>query len=240
MALDHPIDTDDGAVPAAVRRFIRNRLLEIAGFALFAGTVALGTALASWSPSDPSFNRAIDGDPVNLLGYPGAVISDELMQLLGLASIAVIAVPLAWSARLMMHSGVARPIRSLLAWIACVFLFAGFLALLPSPTSWPLAAGLGGQAGEVLKDAFLTVLTLGLKTVFAIFVAGLSFALGALLFAATATGLGRSETGLVTRIFGDRLSDIILACAGAVHHAYLGWRARSALTRRSMPEPVPA
>ena len=172
MALDHPIDTDDGAVPAAVRRFIRNRLFEIAGFALFAGTVALGTALASWSPSDPSFNRAIDGDPVNLLGYPGAVISDELMQLLGLASIAVIAVPLAWSARLMMHSGIARPIRSFLAWIACLFLLAGFLALLPPLSSWPLVAGLGGQAGDVLKDACLAALTLGLKNMFAIFIAG--------------------------------------------------------------------
>ena len=84
MALDHPIDTDDGAVPAAVRRFIRHRLLELAGFVLFATDVAAGLALATWSPSDPSFNRAIDGDPANLLGYPGAVIADELMQLLGL------------------------------------------------------------------------------------------------------------------------------------------------------------
>src|SRR5207249_3996825 len=142
-----------------------------------------------------------------------------------------------WSARLMMHSTVIRPIRSLLAWVACVFLFAGFLALLPSPSSWPLVAGLGGQAGDVLKDAFLTVLTLGLKAVFAVFVAGLTFALGAVLFAATATGIGRGETGLVTRIFGDRLSDVILASAGAVHHAYLGWRARSTLKRRT-PEPA--
>src|SRR5439155_22074387 len=135
-----------------------------------------GAALASWSPSDPSFNRAIDGDPVNLLGYPGAVLSDELMQAFGLASIAAIAIPLAWSARLMAHSGIPRPVRSILAWFICTFLLSAFLALLPSPAAWPLEAGLGGQAGDVLKQAVLTVLTLGLKTVFAIFIAGLIFA----------------------------------------------------------------
>jgi S-DNA-T family DNA segregation ATPase FtsK/SpoIIIE len=234
MALDHPIDTDDGAVPAAVRRFIRNRLFELAGFALFAATVAAGIALSTWSPADPSFNRAIDGEPANLLGYPGAVVADELMQLLGLAAIAVIAIPLAWAARLIAHSSVARPVRSVLAFVTCVFLLAAFLALLPMPSSWPLAAGLGGQAGDVLKDGVLSVLTLGLKTVFAVFVAGLMFAAGALFSATAATGIGRSETGLLTRLLGERLSDAIVAFTGALHHAYLGWRARSALKRQAV------
>jgi DNA segregation ATPase FtsK/SpoIIIE, S-DNA-T family len=240
MAFDHPIDTDDGAVPQAVRRFIRNRLFELAGFALFCANVAVGLALASWSPGDPSFNRAIDAMPVNLLGYPGAVISDELMQLLGLGSILVIAVPLAWSARLMMHQGVSRPVRSVLAWVACVFLCSGFLALLPSPSLWPLEAGLGGMSGDVLKAACLTVLTLGLKTVFSTFVAGLIFAGGTLFTATAATGIGRRETSLLTRLFGEKLSDGIVSMTGAIHHAYLGWRARAALRKRELrPEPPP-
>jgi S-DNA-T family DNA segregation ATPase FtsK/SpoIIIE len=239
MALDHPIDTDDGAVPQAVRRFIRHRMFELAGFALFSANVTIGLALASWSPSDPSFNRAIDGAPANLLGYPGAVVSDELIQLLGLASIVVIAVPLAWSARLMAHSGVSRSVRSMLAWIACMFLCSAFLSLLPSPPSWPLEAGLGGQAGDVLKAACLSILTLGLKPVFSTFVAGLIFAGGTLASATTASGIGRRETSLITRICGEKLSDTIVAMTGAVHHAYLGWRARAALRKREMlPEPA--
>ena len=238
MALDHPIDTDDDAVPRAVRRFIRNRLFEVAGFTVFAATVTVGAALATWSPSDPSFNRAIDGEPVNLLGYPGAVISDELMQLLGLASIAVIAIPLAWSARLMSHQGIARPIRSILAWLCSAILFSGFLGVLVPPPSWPLEAGLGGQTGDVLKAMLLAVLTLGLKSVFSMFVAALIFAGGGLVSATAATGIGRGETSVITRIFGEKLSDWFLATTGAVHHTYLGWRARAALRRQAVPAPI--
>jgi len=36
VAIEHPIDTDDGAVPAAIRRFLRNRLMELLGFLCFA------------------------------------------------------------------------------------------------------------------------------------------------------------------------------------------------------------
>jgi S-DNA-T family DNA segregation ATPase FtsK/SpoIIIE len=240
MALDHPIDTDDGAVPAAVRRFIRNRLFEVAGLALFGASVAVGVALASWSPADPSFNRAIDGEAANLLGYGGAVVSDELMQLFGLSSIAIIAVPLAWSARLMSHRGIERPIRSLLSWVVTVFLLSGFLALLPEPATWPLTAGTGGQAGDVLKNACLIILTLGLKPVFAVIVAGTIFAGGTIAAATSATGIGRSETSLLTRILGDKLGDGVQAVAGAVHHVFLRWRARAARRRLAMQEPAPA
>src|SRR4029079_18479782 len=101
VAIEHPIDTDDGAVPAAIRRFLRNRLMELLGFLCFAFCVAVGVALATWSPTDPSLNRAIDGEPQNFLGFPGAVVSDQLMQLFGLGVVAVIALPLLWSMRLM-------------------------------------------------------------------------------------------------------------------------------------------
>ncbi len=158
MAIEHPIDTDDGAVPAAIRRFLRNRLMEFIGFLCFALCAGIGVALATWSPTDPSLSRAVDGDPSNLLGYPGAVISDQLMQMFGLGVIAVIALPLLWSMRLMTHRPVIRPIRSFFAWILFVITFSAFLAMMPAPESFALEAGFGGQTGEVLKSALLTLL----------------------------------------------------------------------------------
>src|SRR3954467_14805542 len=127
MAVDHPIDTDDGAIPRAVRRFVRNRLFEVFGLALFFASAAVGVALATWSPADPSLNRAIDGPVSNLLDYGGAVIADELMQFLGLASLAVAAVPMAWSARLMSHDSIPHPIKSAFAWVMTALAAAGFL-----------------------------------------------------------------------------------------------------------------
>jgi S-DNA-T family DNA segregation ATPase FtsK/SpoIIIE len=192
-AIDHPIDTDDGAVPAAIRRFLRNRLMEVLGLLGFILCVAVGVALTTWSPADPSLSRAIDGTPGNLLGYPGAVISDQLMQLFGLGVVAVLALPLLWSMRLMTHHTVARPVRSVFAWILFAFALSAFLAMIPPPEGFALEAGFGGQAGEVLKSAVLTVLTLGFKGFFASLVAAALFGAGAVLTGAAATGFSRSD-----------------------------------------------
>jgi S-DNA-T family DNA segregation ATPase FtsK/SpoIIIE len=192
----HPIDTDDGAVPAAIRRFLRNRLMELLGFLCFALCVAVGVALATWSPTDPSLSRAIDGAPGNLLGYPGAVISDQLMQLFGLGVVAVLALPLLWSMRLMTQHAVTRPVRSVFAWILFVFALSAFLAMMPAPEGFALEAGFGGQAGEVLKSAVLTVLNLGFKGFFASLVASALFGAGAVMTGAAATGFTRSDGAL--------------------------------------------
>src|SRR4051794_31558979 len=167
MAYDHPIDTDDGAVPAAVRQFLRNRTLEAAGLILLAAVGAVALSLATWSVDDPSFNHAVEAVPRNLLGYPGAVAADELMQLLGLGVLAVVAVPAAWSAQLFSHRPVAHPFRSVFAWLAAIFLTASFCSTLPHPAGWALAAGLGGNAGDIVAMALTAAFSVALKGMFA-------------------------------------------------------------------------
>ncbi len=85
-------------------------------------------------------------------------------------------------------------------------MIAGFLAMLPAPPSWPLAAGLGGQLGDVLKEACLTVLTLGLKSAFSVVVAAAAFAAASLATRVPRPALGLATPPLVTRVFGDRLA----------------------------------
>src|SRR5260221_43947 len=163
MAYDPSIDTDDSAIPAAVRRFIRNRFFELCGAALFAVLIALGIALASWSVDDPSLNHPLDRAARNWLGYPGAVAADELMQFFGLAVLPLIAIPMAWAVILLGHRGITRPISSMLVWLGATFCASAALAALPVPGSWALAAGLGGNAGDVLHGLVLVVLSLGIK-----------------------------------------------------------------------------
>jgi S-DNA-T family DNA segregation ATPase FtsK/SpoIIIE len=45
---------------------------------------ALAAALATWKASDPSLNASAAALPGNVLGGPGAVVSDLLFQALGL------------------------------------------------------------------------------------------------------------------------------------------------------------
>ncbi|WP_164100289.1 DNA translocase FtsK 4TM domain-containing protein, partial [Serratia marcescens] len=68
---------------------------------LFAGAVALTVALATWSIEDPSLNHATDHAAHNVLGLPGAVVSDLAMQMLGLGALAFALPPALWGLRLM-------------------------------------------------------------------------------------------------------------------------------------------
>ena len=54
MAYDHPIETDDGAIPVTLRRFLRNRLYELVALVMFAAIIAVALSLATWSIADPS------------------------------------------------------------------------------------------------------------------------------------------------------------------------------------------
>jgi DNA segregation ATPase FtsK/SpoIIIE, S-DNA-T family len=224
MAYDPSIDTDDSAVPAAVRRFLRNRLFELAGGGLFVALIAVGVALATWSVDDPSLNHAVDAVPRNWLGYSGAVIADELMQLLGLGVLLLIAIPMAWAVRLIGHDAVPRPFRASFAWIAAAFFASGAFAAIPAPANWSLAAGLGGNAGDILNGALVAVLALGLKAAFAKWVAGLAFAALALWLGLQASRLRRNAAVAGAGYIGTRFKYLIAAILRAMRQLYVGWR----------------
>ncbi len=193
MAYDPSFDTDDSAVPAAVKLFFKKRLYEAAGGLLFAVLIAAGVALATWSVEDPSLNHALDRAAKNWLGYPGAVVADELMQLLGLGVLPFIAIPVSWAVRFCSHEGLRRPVRAVAAWLACVLAASATLSALPVPQLWSLVAGLGGNAGDVIHNLALMVLSFGIKGTFAQAIAGFAMLAATLMLGLRATELGRPE-----------------------------------------------
>jgi S-DNA-T family DNA segregation ATPase FtsK/SpoIIIE len=132
---------------------VRRRLREVAGLALIALSVAAVAALATWSVRDPSFSHATSAPVRNLLGLPGAVTADLMMQLVGLASIALIAPIAAWGWRLFTHAPLCRELLRLGFWIVGTVLAAGFVACLPRTVGWPLPTGLGGVVGDLVLRA---------------------------------------------------------------------------------------
>ena len=132
---------------------VRRRLREVGGLALIALTVAAVAALATWSVRDPSFSHATSAPVHNLLGLPGAVTADLMMQLIGLASIALIAPIAAWGFRLLTHGLLCREPLRLGLWIVGTVLAAGFVACLPRTVGWPLPTGLGGVVGDLVLRA---------------------------------------------------------------------------------------
>jgi len=140
-------------VPNSVREFPKRRAAEIAGLAALAGVAALTLALLTWSVSDPSLNHATSARAHNLLGGPGAIAADLVMQFIGLASAALLAPPAFWGWALITQRRLERPRLKVALYLIGVIAAAGLASLLPAPGSWPLPTGLGG----VIGDAILTI-----------------------------------------------------------------------------------
>ena len=137
-------------LPPGVQAFFRRRAVELAGAACLLTAASLLLALASYDPSDPSFNHATSGAAANLFGRAGAYTADLLLQSLGLASMVPALVLTSWGARLLGN----RPPRHLWRRIVlvpiAVLLTAIALAAISAPAGLPFGGGLGGFAGALL------------------------------------------------------------------------------------------
>jgi len=137
-------------LPQSFRLFLQRRFSEIIGFIILMLVTLCAVALATWNIHDPSFNHATSNPVENWLGFTGAALSDLLIQVFGLASIAFLLPPLAWSIRFLGHQEFGRPSRMLLSWMLGTFLASGAISTVSAVGSWPLPSGLGGLFGDLL------------------------------------------------------------------------------------------
>jgi S-DNA-T family DNA segregation ATPase FtsK/SpoIIIE len=142
-----------GQLPAAIRDMLARRLRELAGLGLIALSGVAGAALMTWSVQDPSLSHATSRAIRNVVGYPGAIGADLLMQILGLGSIMLI-LPIAVSGwRMLTHRHFDREALRLGCWILCTVIAAGFASCWTHGGAWPLPTGVGGVVGDALVRA---------------------------------------------------------------------------------------
>jgi S-DNA-T family DNA segregation ATPase FtsK/SpoIIIE len=185
-AIDRGIDF--GSLPYEFGAVIRRRLCECGGIVLIALSFTMAVALATWSVQDPSLSHATDGPVRNLLGTPGAVGADLLMQLFGLAS-TVLVLPIAvWGWRIATHRPFDREFMRLAFWLAGTVLASGFAACMPKSAAWPLPTGLGGVIGDAV--IYLPTAVLGALAGSALIVVATFLGLATLVAVTIATGIG--------------------------------------------------
>jgi S-DNA-T family DNA segregation ATPase FtsK/SpoIIIE len=102
---------------------------------------------------DPSLSHATSRAIRNIVGYPGAIGADLLMQILGLGAIMLILPVAVWGWRMLTHRSFDREALRLACWILCTVVAAGFASCWPHGGSWPLPTGLGGVVGDALIRA---------------------------------------------------------------------------------------
>ncbi|KUO54531.1 MAG: hypothetical protein APF80_12905 [Alphaproteobacteria bacterium BRH_c36] len=139
--------------------------------ALLAAVAMCWLALVTWSVTDPSLTHATRLAAANLLGYPGAVISDLMLQTFGLASALLLLAPMFWGLELVASGAVSRSRWKILSYSASVLMLAGALSIVPKLIAWPLNHGYGGIVG----DGIAAVASWGIALALADYAAPLSF-----------------------------------------------------------------
>jgi len=142
-----------GHLPTSIRDALVRRLRELAGLGLIALSGVVAAALMTWSVQDPSLSHATSRAIRNVLGYPGAIGADLLMQILGLGAIMVVLPVAVRGWRMLTHRGFDREALRLSCWVLCIVIAAGFASCCPRSGAWPLPTGLGGVVGDALVRA---------------------------------------------------------------------------------------
>jgi S-DNA-T family DNA segregation ATPase FtsK/SpoIIIE len=155
------------AISSGSRRFIspgmraqfQRRMAELAGVALAVAGLALLLALISYHAGDPSLDTASDARALNLAGPAGAAISDLLLQSFGIAGFLPGFILLAWAYRLASRGRLGHLKTRVFLGSAAMPLLAAALAMavaiIPGPpVGWPVPAGIGGAAGQILSEHF--------------------------------------------------------------------------------------
>ena len=231
MARSSTASRRDPFLPRAVSAFLQRRLIEAAGIAIALVGLALLAALATHSPHDPSLNRAA-GDPIrNVLGWPGAVASDLLLQIAGLFSILPGVVFTAWGLRIA-TMGEVRPLAMTGRFAALIGAMIGLtmaFASVPLPESWGVESGVGGSVGLLLLRAAGSLVGLfGISAYVAIrivagllglaaLVAAFGFSLAEWLRAAHLVGRAAEGTARAGLVVGRRGAEITGETAKRIH-----------------------
>ncbi len=133
-----------------LKHIISRNLAGFAGLVVIVAVVGVTVALATWNVADPSLSHATSAAARNRLGYPGAVVADLAMQLIGLASGAMLLPALAIGWRLMLSGEHGLSGGRVAWWIIGTLSVAAALAGLSLPLGWPLPVGLGGALGDMI------------------------------------------------------------------------------------------
>jgi DNA segregation ATPase FtsK/SpoIIIE-like protein len=171
-------------------------LCSVLGYAVLAAAIASAVSLLTWNIADPSFTHATSGLTRNALGPIGAIFSDLIMQLLGLAGVFVVLPPVFWALELIGRGKLdGARLRLMLAPVAIVLLACAASAL-PKLAGWPLPYNLGGLIGDVALRAVTSVLAM-IRPERASAAAGLFALAGGIVLLMTSLGLSQRDLKLI-------------------------------------------
>jgi S-DNA-T family DNA segregation ATPase FtsK/SpoIIIE len=203
MSLDITDSDLPRLLPETLEKTVRGWLARSAGAMLVLVSLSGWLCLVTWSIGDPSLSRAAGQLPRNLLGPFGAIVSDLLLQTLGIAALFALAGPLFWGAELFSARLIPRLRAKLVLFPVAVLALAGGCSGLPTLPSWPLGSGFGGLLGDLVFNVCSTALA-ALNPESAGALAGLALLAGGLGLITHSIGLSTSDLAAMALSKGGR------------------------------------
>ena len=134
-----------------INNFVKNRLVELSGILLLIIGIFLLISIASYSPADPNFIYAPDDVEIkNIGGFYGSVISDFLLQSIGLISFLIVINLLDWGLTLTLKKKIRNFITKIFFTIIYIIFGSIFTSIFYNDSFWLVDNGNGGFVGSIL------------------------------------------------------------------------------------------
>jgi DNA segregation ATPase FtsK/SpoIIIE, S-DNA-T family len=137
--------------------FLKRRIKELCGLLVLSSVALLMAAFLTYNASDASLNSANSGLTANILGFPGAVVSDLLIQMIGLTNGMLVIVLSFWGVRLLVHKSFNKVIFRLLLLPIGLVLLSGAVAQFSLQDFWKISSGVGGVVGSVIYNQIIPI-----------------------------------------------------------------------------------
>ncbi len=147
MSLRHESLPRQGFLPHAVEALLRTWSYRAAGLGLGALALFFWIALLTWRTHTVGM---LDTESGNAFGPIGSILSDLMIQGLGLASVVAILPLMFFAGELFQKERVSLLSARLVFWPTSIILIAGGFAALPTVAAWPLQHSFGGLVGDFL------------------------------------------------------------------------------------------
>lgn len=152
MSLEHT-DTETWSrplLPAALEARVVGWMLRVFGLGLVVSAALGWIMLLTWQVAGPSRGGAPMRASTTVLGTPGGMVVDGMLNGLGVVCILCLLLPLLWGAEIAISERLAHGRQKAMQLVPAVLLLAGGAAALPVPAAWPMTQGLGGLIGTVV------------------------------------------------------------------------------------------
>ena len=143
----------DSQIVAKIRAFIKNRLLELFGILLILFSSFIFISIISYSPADPNFIFNPESEKIeNLGGLYGSIISDFLLQSIGLVSILFSFTLFFWGLKLFTDGKINN--FSLKVFFSLLYIIFGstFINFFYNDSFWLIDNGNSGFVGLIFKE----------------------------------------------------------------------------------------